>query len=50
MSNAQDFYAILGVPMNAPTEDIHNAYRAATRRLHPDVNKSPGAPSSSARL
>jgi len=43
MSNAQDYYTILGVPQNALMEDVHNAYRVATRRFHPDVNKSPGA-------
>lgn len=39
----QDLYAILGVPQGATDEDIRNAYRTLTRRLHPDVNTSLGA-------
>jgi hypothetical protein len=37
-----DPYAVLGVSPTADTEEIHRAYRAIARRLHPDVN--PGDP------
>ncbi|MCC7209567.1 MAG: DnaJ domain-containing protein, partial [Anaerolineae bacterium] len=43
MSDVQDLYATLGVPPDASVEDIRQAYRIAARRLHPDVNSSPGA-------
>lgn len=43
MSNAQDLYAVLGVPPHGSSEDIRSAYRALARRLHPDVNQNPGA-------
>lgn len=38
-----NYYARLGVPRNATAEEIRSAYRAAVRRLHPDVNPAPGA-------
>jgi Ca-activated chloride channel homolog len=43
MNPTQDLYAILGVPPNALSDDVRSAYRLAARRLHPDVNPSPGA-------
>jgi Ca-activated chloride channel family protein len=43
MAAAQDLYGMLGVPLSATSEDIRAAYRALTRRLHPDVNGSVGA-------
>src|SRR5688572_27715600 len=43
MNFTQDLYVILGIPSNATMDDVHNAYRAATRRFHPDVNKHPGS-------
>ena len=39
----QDYYAALGVPRDASTEDIRTAYRKLARAYHPDVNKDPGA-------
>lgn len=38
-----DPYSVLGVAADASTEEIKAAYRRAARRLHPDVNTSPGA-------
>ena len=40
---ARDFYEVLGVPRNASTENIQQAYRKLARRNHPDVNKDPAA-------
>ena len=40
---ARDFYEVLGVPRNASTETIQQAYRKLARRNHPDVNKDPAA-------
>lgn len=34
----QDYYAVLGVPKNAPDKDICAAYRKLARTYHPDVN------------
>jgi Ca-activated chloride channel family protein len=39
----QDYYAQLGVAPHASEDDIRAAYRALTRRLHPDVNGSTAA-------
>jgi hypothetical protein len=36
-------YEILGVPENAPLEDVKSAYRSAVKHLHPDVNDAPNA-------
>ena len=43
MDEANNFYAILGVPRDATQNEIRRAYHAAAHRLHPDVNKEPNA-------
>ena len=39
----KDYYALLGVPRDAPAEAIQKAYRALARKSHPDVDKTSGA-------
>ena len=34
----RDYYRVLGVGRDAPTEDIRKAYRTLARKYHPDVN------------
>ena len=41
--NDKDYYAILGVAADASVEDIRKAFQTKARKLHPDVNKEPGA-------
>lgn len=41
--SVEDLYAILGVPRVSKLEEIHSAFRALARKLHPDVNKEAGA-------
>ena len=43
MPDQTDFYARLGLSPDATEEDIRKAYRAAARKLHPDVNSKDGA-------
>lgn len=39
----EDLYAVLAVPRSAKHDEVHAAFRALARKLHPDVNKEPGA-------
>lgn len=38
MAVAKDYYAILGVPRDASTEEIKRAFRRLARETHPDAN------------
>lgn len=37
-----NYYTVLGIPRDANQEEIRKAYFNAARRLHPDINVSPG--------
>jgi hypothetical protein len=38
-----DYYAELGIPRDAPQDEIGPAFKKLARKYHPDVNKEPGA-------
>jgi len=43
LAKGQDPYAILGVERLATQNQIKGAFRAKAKKLHPDINKEPGA-------
>jgi curved DNA-binding protein CbpA len=45
-----DAYAVLGVSVLATDDEIHRAYRAIARRMHPDTNPDPDAAAAFARV
>lgn len=42
MPEDHDYYELLGLKRDASPEEVRRAYHLAARRLHPDVNRSPG--------
>src|SRR5437879_12119527 len=43
MDTPDNYYAVLGVPIDADSETLKRAYRQLARRYHPDVAGSAGA-------
>jgi Ca-activated chloride channel family protein len=43
MGIESNYYARLGIPVNANADELRRAYREAARQLHPDTNVEPGA-------
>jgi len=41
--NEKDYYAILGVPSDASSDDIRRSFQKLARTYHPDINKEAGA-------
>ena len=42
MGVESNYYARLGIPVNATPEELRRAYREAARQLHPDTNVEAG--------
>jgi len=42
MDTPDNYYAVLGVPIDADSETLKRAYRQLARRYHPDVAGSAG--------
>lgn len=40
---ARDYYAVLGIPRDADSDQIQQAFRGLARKYHPDVNSDPAA-------
>ena len=43
MPKSVDFYQLLGIPQDASSDEIRQAFHKAAHRLHPDVNVEDGA-------
>ncbi len=43
MTGSGDYYEVLGVPRDADTKTIKNAFRQLARRYHPDTSTEPDA-------
>ena len=43
MTGSGDYYEVLGVPPDADTKTIKNAFRQLARRYHPDTSTEPDA-------
>ena len=39
----RDYYEVLGVPRNASSDELRQAFRRLARQYHPDVNDAPDA-------
>lgn len=38
MADKRDYYEVMGVPKNAPEDEIKKAYRKLAKKYHPDLN------------
>ncbi|XP_021954655.1 protein tumorous imaginal discs, mitochondrial isoform X3 [Folsomia candida] len=43
LSQRKDYYQILGIPKNAATKEVKNAYYKLAKQYHPDTNKDSNA-------